>query len=619
MSVAPKIEASNLSIADLFKEFYSVPVFQREYVWQSSNVEKLLQDIVYELYDEEDLKEDTEYFLGSIVVFRDTDRTYQLIDGQQRLTTIYLIFCIIRDSLAEYSQQSKALESLISGVSQDLTTGDDINKYRLSLQYDSDTAGLLEAIANNTIKWNERSKYGSSSSDKILEAYDLIKEFIEEKFISNSQALKQFSSALSNKIKLIRIETPNLKNALKVFETINDRGVGLTSIDLLKNYLFISTSRDKQNNSDWHKLKLKWDKLMKTLYKHKEAPLRFLRYYIMSHYDVNLQNNFPEEDIYDWFIEQGKKYGIFENPLKFVEELITASEHYCCFSQAKNTDGSDNQYLKNIERLQQRYRQHFILLLSGRHLSQGLFIKLCLYVENLLFFYTITRSSRRKDVNITRSFSQWSKKLRNIRNEEQFVKFIEEYFVPEFVFMRDDFESTFRELTDSKVAKYRLRYILAKINQYIDEQAYSNSKPLEWYLNKTNQIEHILPQSMSAEVVAVFDKPNEYKSYVQRLGNLSLLEKTINTSVSDKPYEQKKLGYRESQIFTTRSLVEKPNVGNNTQLNRAIQLLGIQQFEVWSSETIDKRQEILTNIAKRLWGLEAGGIDIWSSETEIEF
>jgi uncharacterized protein with ParB-like and HNH nuclease domain len=187
MSVAPKIEASNLSIADVFKEFYSVPEFQREYVWQKSNVEKLLQDIVYELYDEDNLKEDTEYFLGSIVVFRDSERTYQLIDGQQRLTTIYLIFCIIRDCLAEYSQESKALESLISGVSQHLKTGEDIDKYRLSLQYDSDAAALVEAIANKTIKWNDRGKYASSSAEKILEAYDLIKEFVEDKFFNNPQ------------------------------------------------------------------------------------------------------------------------------------------------------------------------------------------------------------------------------------------------------------------------------------------------------------------------------------------------------------------------------------------------------------------------------------------------
>ncbi|GAB1538936.1 hypothetical protein NUACC21_16010 [Scytonema sp. NUACC21] len=86
---------------------------------------------------------------------------------------------------------------------------------------------------------------------------------------------------------------------------------------------------------------------------------------------------------------------------------------------------------------------------------------------------------------------------------------------------------------------------------------------------------------------------------------MTLLEKTINSSIFDKVYEQKKLGYRESQLLITRSLVEKPNVGGNTQLNRAIQSLGIQEFDTWNSTAIDKRQEILAQLAKRVWGLES--------------
>jgi uncharacterized protein with ParB-like and HNH nuclease domain len=617
MSVAPKIEVSNLSVADLFNDFYSVPEFQREYVWQKDNVEKLLQDILDELYDNEEIRKDTEYFLGSIVVYRDKDKTYQLIDGQQRLTTIFLIFCNIRDFLAHDNEESRTLETRISGVSQDEKTGEDISRYRLKLQYSSDAACLLEAIADKSYRHKERNNYSSSSSEKILEAYDLVQEFLENNFTNNPQSLKKFSSAIINKIKLIRIETPNLNNALKVFETINERGVGLTSVDLLKNHLFINVSKDSKSKINWNKLNQKWDKLMKMLYKYKEAPPKFLRYYIISHYNINRENSFPEEDIYEWFIQEGVKHGIFEDPLKFVDELISACEHYCFFLQGKNIDNSDNQYLQNIQILQQKYRQHFILLLAGKHLNTELFIKLSLYIENLFFFYTITRSSRRKDVNITRNFSKWSQKLRNIVNEEQFISFVKEYFVPEFVSMSHEFELTFQELTDSKIGKPRLRYILGKINQYIDEKVYGHSaKNLEWYLNKNHQIEHILPKSGNGEVVTLFDKPNEYKNYVSKFGNLTLLEKTINTSVSDKYYELKKSGYRESQIFTTRSLAQKPDVGNNTQINRAIELLQIQQFDYWNSETIDKRQQILTNIAKRVWSLEAGNIDIWDSELQ---
>ena len=532
------------------------------------------------------------------------------------MTTIFLIFCNIRDFLANYTEESKTLETRISGLSQNENTGEDISRYRLKLQYSSDAASLLEAIAGKSYSHKDRNNYSSESSEKILEAYDLIQDFLEDHFTDNPKSLKKFSSAITNRTKLIRIETPNLKNAFKVFETINDRGVGLTSVDLLKNHLFISVSKDSKNNINWNKLNQKWDTLMKMLYKHREAPSKFLRYYIISHYKVNTENSFPEENIYEWFIKEGVKQGIFNEPLKFVDELISTCEYYCLFLQGKNVNSSDNQYLQNIKILQRKTTQHFILLLAGKNLNIELFVKLSLYLENLLFFYTITRSSRRKDVNITRNFAKWSRKLRKVVNEEEFISFIKECFLPEFLSMKSEFKLTFEELTDSTIGKPRLRYILAKINQYIEDKVYGNSKILQWYLNKNHQIEHILPKSGNTEVVELFDKPNEYKSYVSKFGNLTLLERTINTSVSDKCYQLKKMGYQESQIFTTKSLVNKPDVGINTQINRAIELLEIQQFDDWNSKTIDKRQQMLTNVAKRVWSLEAGNIDIWDSESQ---
>lgn len=603
MGTVPRIESSNLSIADLFRDFYSVPDFQREYVWKHSNVEKLIDDIYYELYDSEQPLEDSEYFLGSIVVFRDKDGTFQLIDGQQRMTTIYLIFCVLRDTIRKLGQESKVLDNLIAGVTSDLQTGEDVNKYRLSLHYDSDGAAFLEEVANGITTALKRSNSVSSSVEKLSRAIETIQEFISNKFIAEARDLKKFSSMLTNNVKLIRIETPNLKNALKVFETINDRGVGLTPIDLLKNYLFISVSQKTDSNSTWQKLKGRWETLMKILYKHQEDPIRFLRYYLMSHYDVNLHNNFPEEEIYDWFVEKNSKNIIYTEPLKFVDELIRASEHYCYFTQGKNTDGTENQYLQNIKKLQGRYRQHFILLMAGRLLEKDLFSKLCYYVESLLFIYTITRSSRRKDVNLIRNFSQWSRELRKIREAEELLDFIGKSFHSEFELLRADFESAFSELTDSNIAKFRLRYILAKIAQFVEKEAYDNYKPLTCYLDQSIHIEHILPKSQNNELRQSFDKPKEYDLYTKNIGNLTLLEKTINSSIVDRSYEFKKGGYQQSQILITRALVNKLNVGQNTQLNRVIEILELYPFVIWDSNAIEKRQEMLVNLAKRVWGL----------------
>jgi uncharacterized protein with ParB-like and HNH nuclease domain len=604
MATAPRIESQNLSITDLFKGFYAVPDFQREYVWADENVEKLLVDIIDELYDNDEPLEDSEYFLGSLVVYPDEIGTFQLIDGQQRLTTIYLLFCAIRDFMLESGNPSKAIEGLIAGVDQDIKTGEDIDRYRLTLQY-GDGAKILKNIADSKSNISEIDKTASESATKLVDAYETIKDFLLSRFGSSVEKRRQFSTIFANRVKLIRIGTLNLKSALKVFETINHRGVGLNSMDLLKNYLFINTS--KQESKDlklhWKELKKRWDKMINTIHDSKEDPMRFLRYYIMSHYVVNLQNNFPEEAVYDWFTKEGSRYKIDKFPLKFVDTLIKASEDFSNFTRCKNVDGSDNQSLKNIKKLQGRYSQHFILLLAARELPKDLFIELCCHIENLLFTYTITRSTR-KDINMIRDFSQWSQNLLEIKKREDFEAFIELYFKEKLVSLSNEFNSAFRELTESKIATYRIRYVLAKITQFVDNQAYSNASQLDRYLDKSMTIEHILPKSLKPELRSKFDKPNEYGSYVEKLGNLVFLEKTINSSLSDSTYDTKKIGYKQSQLLLTRSLVEKPSVGNNTQLNRTVNHLNLTQFDVWDSKAIDKRQEMLVNLARLVWGFE---------------
>jgi uncharacterized protein with ParB-like and HNH nuclease domain len=138
MKSAPKIESADLSLGDLFKDFYSVPDFQREYVWEEENVEKLLEDVCDELYVENGhLTVGPEYFIGSIVACPDGKGTLHLIDGQQRLTTIYLTLCAIRDHLVEHGQQPPdTLKGFIKSLSMDPRTGEDVPRYRLALQYE---------------------------------------------------------------------------------------------------------------------------------------------------------------------------------------------------------------------------------------------------------------------------------------------------------------------------------------------------------------------------------------------------------------------------------------------------------------------------------------------------
>ena len=157
------------------------------------------------------------------------------------------------------------------------------------------------------------------------------------------------------------------------------------------------------------------------------------------------------------------------------------------------------------------------------------------------------------------------------------------------------------ELTQSRIQQYRLRYVLAKLTQYIDQKAFDNPAhaTLQQYMDGAVHIEHILPQTPTAAVKESFDKPDQYDEYVGKLGNLTLLEQTINTSMGNGCYADKRPCFEQSLFLLTKSLAKKPRVGIDTRLNRAVERL--REFESWSSVAIEQRQDMLTELAKEVW------------------
>ena len=115
MSTSPKIESSDLSIEQMYKDFYIVPPYQREYVWSDVDVQAFADDIYGEFYGGKgELVADREYFIGSVVVCRTAHGPYDLIDGQQRMTTIFLFLCAIRDVLLALGEAPrKSLKAMI--------------------------------------------------------------------------------------------------------------------------------------------------------------------------------------------------------------------------------------------------------------------------------------------------------------------------------------------------------------------------------------------------------------------------------------------------------------------------------------------------------------------------
>lgn len=580
------IQSRDITVADVFLAFYVVPDYQREYVWETEQVEQLLNDINAELGN--DPNRAPEYFIGSIVVCPGSDGVLELIDGQQRMTTLFLALCAIRDRLKELGEQPPgALGPQIAATSTD-ATGHDHFRYRLDLQYE-DSGDILVRIAKGSLDGVE--EQDTRSTANIRNAYTVTLSFLRGEFGENTGAVRAFYGYLSNKVKLIRIQTEDVAKALKIFETINDRGVSLDSMDLLKNLLFMKASR-----VEFERLKIQWKQLQDTIFGMSEKPLRFLRYFVFSHYEVDVLR---EDEIYGWFARNERVCGYATDPIGFAKELLRSARAYRSYLTGNDQEGVKNRHLESLRLLGGRAaRQHLILLLAGRHLPGDLFDRLAREVEDLFFVYVITREPTR---NFERNFARWAPELRNITDKNDLETFIARHFVSAKAELSTRFDDAFRRLYVGSVQQYRLRYILAKLTQYIDLEAYDATEGTKWLSSYTGggfEIEHIFPQRPSDDAVAEFGA-FEDQDIANRLGNLVLVERSINASLGNRRYSRKRPVYCQSKLLLTRALAERPKVGANTKIDTAVAKL--EPAIDWNEAAVTKRQEGLAALARLTW------------------
>lgn len=587
-STGSKFEVENLSIEQVFKDFYVVPDFQREYVWERGHVERLLDDVNNSI-DEED---SSDYFLGSMVVYTDEkkEKQYHIIDGQQRITTIYLIFLAANNILGD--KATDVLRNKIHAFNRDKVSGKDVASFRLEIQY-NDNKEFIKSIFDNKQDKNSKRK----QEQRILDAYDTICEFLGNKFDNNSEEIIKWLGNFYDNVYLIHIKAPDLSSAYTIFETINSTGVGLGPMDLLKNLLF-----RKAKEIDQDKLKEIWKDIKNNIEQCNEKPLSFLRYHIFANSpseilwgDKGVHKKLRGANVnYDWIRTNSKALRIDDHPLMFAEKLLESSQAYSGFVQCRDVENKEHNLLSNISMLGgSAFKIVYILLLAGRHLRGEQFNTLCRAIENCLLFSFVIREKTQARENF---YVRWAQEIQKIDSDEELNQFIETHIKK---YMRDnksDFNYRFRELSESNFHKYRIKYILYKIEQYIGKTGGFGSwnKKLDDY---KYDIEHILPQKKPQ--INQFDKPDEYDTYLHKLGNLTLLTKSENSIVSNMPYEKKKTKYEKCGALLTQSLVKDIGIGKNTKMNKVAK--DLKQFEVWDSQAIENRQEMLYQLALKVW------------------
>src|SRR5690606_33919608 len=316
----------------------------------------------------------------------------------------------------------------------------------------------------------------------------------------------------------------DIGSALKIFETINQRGASLNAMDLVKNLLF-----RQANESQFSTIKETWKKINEALLRcgEDENPLRFLRYFMMARYHNGILR---EDDIYNWIItKSGKAILKYEtHPIELVKEIEFMAQRYADLVNATKrlSDGSNYPHVTHIGFINKyKARQHLVMLLAlSKNADKAAIDYLAQQIES---FYFVTNTVGILGKSNEHSFANWVVSFRGKTTIEEIQQAVEKTIVPYVLERLDTLKFKFLNIRhDGYNPQYRQRFILGQL----ENQARIQAGLTEFNFKQIGQleIEHIFPQTPKDDVLPeeFLDKA-EYNNTIYKLGNVTLLESVI--------------------------------------------------------------------------------------------
>jgi len=263
--------------------YYKIPRFQRPYSWDGENIQEFWDDVIRD--------NPTDYFIGSMVVYKDGNQRFGVVDGQQRLTTITILLCVLRNTL-----DGLGFRDLAEGIHGLIERRNIDNKPEFTVSTESSYPYFQDHIQ----KWGTPSvKVEPLREEQNLQAaYDrlnlLVSDAIKSLDTDTTLSAKRRQELARQKLITIRDALLNLKaifiklddedDAYIIFETLNTRGKDLSLTDLVKNHL---TKQIKSKNASSDQVKIKWEQLLETI-EGSSADLdcdTFIHHFWLSKYD----------------------------------------------------------------------------------------------------------------------------------------------------------------------------------------------------------------------------------------------------------------------------------------------------------------------------------------------
>ena len=542
-------------------KIYKVPPFQRDYSWEEENWEDLWNDM------NSAYKNKSTHYMGAIVLQDNGGKKFLIIDGQQRLATLSIFVLAV----------IKNLQNLI-----DQKIDPETNKERIEVIYrdflgNKDAVSLKESSKlflneNNDkfyqhylLQFREPNIYRKlSDSQKLL--WDCFKYFekkLEENFKNKSgEEITNFlTKYVAENLMFIQIVVKDEINAYTVFETLNSRGVELTTTDLLKNFLFSFVAK---SDIDLDRVKEQWKNII-DIVKLKEFP-DFLRYFLNSKYPL-----VSKRELFKVTIKLVKNR---EEVFSLLDDLEKSAELYVAF-------GNPNDDFWNDKKKEVKYISE--LKLFGVKLAKSVLLSAYKKFDQqekeklLRVCYVVSfRYNKIGGLNPKVMEAGYNKVAIKIFNNE--IKTAKEVFenIKNALYVSDEnFENAFSTKTISTNANKKLvRYILLGIENELSGLDLN-------YEDNSSTIEHILPENPSLEWDEYFSQEDQEK-YSYRLGNYALLKDFDNRKVSNDLFKYKKEIYLNSEYKISNEI----------------------KSEEWTPDVLQIRQKKLAKVACSVWRLD---------------
>lgn len=579
---------------------YFIPDFQRSFVWNEKDVKQLLDDMAE---DAGNYKGDTKnlvgYLLGTVVLIFDRENNrYIVVDGQQRLTTLTLIALAIEKVIAfkEYkdniwTQRSANARQAYCVINEDYEFERAHIEHDAHLHFGQYYGKLIRGEATeNDIEKEEDSN--------IQEVYNTIQEHLEE---LDKQQLAHFVSYFFYCVKLIVTIAPSEAKAFQLFEILNDRGRSLEPMDLIKNTFLKGLA---QANKDDKEFNINWDNIMNHLQidkKKKISSSTFLKYYLLSVTGINVK----AEKLFNHFKEKPMSA---DEILQFVDGMAKSSKIYAQIEKgnysAYNNDDNMGLLFKVLG-----IRQFHPMLMPFYYDESDIKSEILDLVTRLgasiLFSYTQTN------------------KIESLV-PELLVKYLDT--------QKNDAALAYKNLVESielEIEKYsnQVKSLMPSKNHVstsgnVNTKAGAILKFIEVYFNRNKEdvilggsnrrkasVEHILSQKLDFKEEGIsykdlkFKSDDERKNYLHRIGNLTLIDITENSSMQNSNFKNKKKYYEESDYIMTSTIVKakskRVKSGQYAELCDKINKYEKQynpRGNHWTKEMIDKRGQDLTEL-----------------------